>query len=228
MQADATPISFRSISGDSTMAKHINPIWFGLAEIPSDPGFTKTVSHVNRTGNRYYLNVGTTKTGKPRYWFSTKTDGTLVESIPDGYEIYESPECQVFLRKTKPQLVRPEEVDIVRSGLARYAPDQNCIIDVRDEHIVVYHSQRLNLDPLLREFAFQFRALPVIHSRPDKVMRFTLEDRVKRGFRVQRWCYRGSVDDWIDLMMTGRQTDLSELVNKFCPHIGQESFFELI
>jgi hypothetical protein len=206
----------------------MNPIWPRLAAIPGEPAAANAVSHVNRAGVEYYLHVGNTKTGKPRYWFSTKTDGILAESIPDGYEIYENPESQVFLRKTKPQIVRPEEVEIVRSGLDRYAPDETCIIDVRDEHIIVYHAQQLNLGRELLGWAFASRAMPVIHSRPDKVMRFTLVDRVERTYRVQRWCFRGSVDDWIDLMMAHGQSDLSKLVKKFVPHIGKESFFELI
>jgi hypothetical protein len=28
------------------------------------------VTHVNRSGDTCYLHAGTTKTGKPRYWFS--------------------------------------------------------------------------------------------------------------------------------------------------------------
>ena len=28
------------------------------------------VTHVNRKQDTYYLHVGRTKTGKPRYWFS--------------------------------------------------------------------------------------------------------------------------------------------------------------
>ena len=88
------------------------------------------VTHVNRKRDTYYLHVGRTKTGKPRYWFSTKTDGDLVESMPEGYEIYENPDAQVFLRKTVPQLVTPAEVAVVEEGLKRYAPGQNCLVDV--------------------------------------------------------------------------------------------------
>ena len=33
------------------------------------------VTHVNRKRDTYYLHAGTTKTGKPRYWFSMKDDG---------------------------------------------------------------------------------------------------------------------------------------------------------
>ena len=61
-----------------------------------------------------------------------------------------------------------------------------------------------------------------------KVLRFTLADEQDRTFRVQRRCFLGSIDGWIDLWMSGREGKLPALVRKFCPHIGQESFFELM
>ena len=91
------------------------------------------VTHVNRYRDMYYLHVGRTKTGKPRYWFSTKADGDLVDAIPEGYEVYENPDARVYLRKKPPQIVTPEEVAVVKHGLERYAAGQKCIVDVRKE-----------------------------------------------------------------------------------------------
>jgi hypothetical protein len=53
-------------------------------------------------------------------------------------------------------------------------------------------------------------------------------DEKDRTFRAQRWCFRGSIDDWIDLWQSGASGKLAALVKKFCPHIGQESFYELM
>ena len=89
------------------------------------------MTHVNRKRETYYLHAGTTKTGKPRYWFAKSAEGDLAQSIPEGYEVYESPEGQVLLRKIVPQLVLPAEVAVVEVGLKRYAPGQNCIVDVQ-------------------------------------------------------------------------------------------------
>ena len=52
------------------------------------------VQYTNRITKTYYLREGKTKTGKPRYFFSTQQDGKgeAVEHIPKGYEIYEHPE----------------------------------------------------------------------------------------------------------------------------------------
>jgi hypothetical protein len=184
------------------------------------------VTHVNRKRDTYFLHVGTTKAGKPKYWFSKGTEGELVETIPEGYEVYENPDAQVFLRKIVPQLVTSAEVAIIKEGLERYAPGQNCVVDVHKEHIVVYHAERLKLD--FEGFRFGLRELPVYHGNYMKVMRFTLVDEKARSFRVQRWCFKGSIDDWIDLWASGGKGKLPDLVKKFCPHIGQESFFELM
>ena len=105
-------------------------------------------------------------------------EGDLVESIPEGYEIYENPDAQVFLRKIVPQLVTPAEVAVVEEGLKRYAPGQNCLVDVQGEQIVVYHAERVSLD--LEGFGFGLTELPTFNRRYMKVMRFTLVDEKDR------------------------------------------------
>jgi hypothetical protein len=184
------------------------------------------LTHVNRRRDTYYLHAGKTKTGKARYWFTKSADGDLVESIPDGYEVYENPDAQVFLRKIVRQLVPPAEVAVVADGLKRYAPGQNCILDLQGKHIVIYHAESVNLK--IEGFRFGSLELPTIYQRYMKFMRFTLLDQKDRTFGVQRWCFRGSIDGWIDLWASGRAGTLSDLVKTFCPHIGQESFFELM
>ena len=104
------------------------------------------VTHVNRKRDTYYLHSGTTKKGKHRYWFAKSTEGDLVESIPEGYEIYENPDAQVFLRKTVPQLLTPAEVAVVEEGLKRFARGQNCLVDVQADQVVVHHAEQVALD----------------------------------------------------------------------------------
>ena len=162
------------------------------------------VTHVNRKRDTYYLHFGKTKTGKPKYWFAKSTQGDLVDAIPQGYEVYENPDAQVFLRKELPRLIADEEIAIVSEGLRKNARDRRCIADVRERHIVVYYSERGDL--------YQ------------KVLRFTLIDEDRRSFAAERWCFLGSIDDWIPLSDSG---DLSKLVRRYGPHIGKESFYEL-
>jgi len=55
-----------------------------------------TVKYVNYKGDTYYLYEKRNAAGKSKYYFSKSTDGNLVESIPENYEIYENPNGQVF------------------------------------------------------------------------------------------------------------------------------------
>ena len=60
------------------------------------------------------------------------------------------------------------------------------------------------------------------------MLQFTLDDEKDRTFRVQRWCFRGSIDSWIDLRMSGGLGKLPVLVQTFCPRPGRDSFYDLM
>lgn len=97
-----------------------------------------TVRHTNRKGKTHYLHQDTTKTGKPKYFFALREEGNLVESIPSGYEIYEIPKGQVFLRKIRPQVITDEEVATVEAGMRNYCRLERFIIDVKKNAIIIY------------------------------------------------------------------------------------------
>lgn len=95
------------------------------------------VEYVNSQGQKYYVHQGTTKTGKPKYFFSMKGEGALVKIIPDGYEIYENPNAQVFLQKIQPKFITDEEVAIVEKGMKELTELQYYRVDVRKDTIYV-------------------------------------------------------------------------------------------
>jgi hypothetical protein len=200
-------------------------------KISNDAGdIVMAIEYVNRKGKTYYLHEGTTKTGKPKYFFSMKSDGNLVDTMPEGYEIYENPNAQVFLRKIRQRIVTPAEVDIVQTGVKRYAQTEHCIVDVKGKDIVVYLCDQ-NIDALMAITAMvpdkdttQLQETVLQSTTYSPMMQFGLIDKRTREFSVARWCFRGSVDDWIELD-SGR--DLKALVKKYAPHLGQESFYEL-
>ena len=186
----------------------------------------------------YYLQAGKTRTGKPRYWFGRKLTGERVQSVPAGYEIYEQPETgQVSLRKPKPTEISELERDIVADGLRRDAGLEHFIVDVQDNSLVVYlpgMSERA-ADRLLNVLAGPFSAMsPRVQeckaqlmktSDYTKMMRFLLVNAEERVFAVQRWCFRGSVDDWI---WVGGPARLDALVREYGRHLGKESFYEMM
>lgn len=61
------------------------------------------------------------------------------------------------------------------------------------------------------------------HYQP--VLRFILVDAERRLFAPERFCFRGSVDDWISI---GRAESMEELALKYLKHFGRESMDELI
>lgn len=189
-----------------------------------------TIEHVNRRGDRYYLHEGKTKKGNAKYFFSQKREGTLAESIPAGYEIYENPNSQVFLRKIPPKVITDEEVATVEQGVRELAELTSFIIDVKGEDIVVHlpDQSAAALAEIFTSFGLpaggvRLRELErFVNYAP--MMRFTLADTRARRFTVARWCFRGSIDGWFPLRGYG---GLQGLVEKYCPHLGQESFYEL-
>ena len=48
------------------------------------------VTHVNRKRHTYFLHEGKTKAGKPKYFFSRDSEGDVLDTIPDGYEVGKS------------------------------------------------------------------------------------------------------------------------------------------
>jgi hypothetical protein len=55
------------------------------------------------------------------------------------------------------------------------------------------------------------------------MLQFVLDDEKCRTFTAQRYCFRGAIDDWIDI----GYGPLTTLVKQYVPPLGQESYFEL-
>jgi hypothetical protein len=188
------------------------------------------ITHTNAKGKTYYLHQGTTKTGKLKYHFSLQSEGTLAESIPAGFEIYENPNAQVFLRRIPPKIITDEERQVVEDGMRTYASVQDYKIDVRGNAIAIHtpHQESETFREMFTGFRpdldqTQIAALvaQAVHYMP--MMQFLLEDAQRRTFTAQRYCFIGSIDDWIDI----GHGFLTTLVKRYVKHLGQESYFEL-
>ncbi len=191
------------------------------------------ITHVNAKGKTYYLHQGTTKTGKPKYHFSPKSEGNLVEVIPEGFEIYEHPNAQVFLRQIQPKIITDAERQVVENSMQKYAGVSHYKIDVKGNAILIYSSAQniAALSAIFQDFPMSMSEKSEmmegfsqsLHYTP--VMKFELIDENKRLFATQRYCYRGSIDDWIYIGTSG---ELKMLVRRYVKHIDKESFFELV
>ncbi len=198
-----------------------------------------TMDYTNRKGDVYILQAGKTKTGKPRYWCGQKLTGKPLDAIPAGYEIREDPgNAIVTLRKVRPTGISPLEINILSDGIRQHAGLERFIVDVDGDSLVVYLPDRGQnvADELHEMFGGRLWAMSprmqetrdwmMRHSNYTKMMRFSLVDTGKRTFVVQRWCFRGSIDDWIQLL--GCRGRLPDLVRKCVPHLGKDSFYDLM
>ena len=193
--------------------------------------------HRNRRGDVYLLQARQSRTGKRRYYFGRKLTGEPVEEVPAGYEVFESPERgQVYLRKERRTSIAPIEREIVAEGISSLSNVNHFIVDVEEDCLVVYLPTRSVNEvndmvrflagpdalqvPRFREARDQF----VRESEHEKMMRFQLLDSEQRLFHIERWCFRNSLDGWMHL---AGPAPLSDLVERYVEHLGEESFYEL-
>lgn len=190
------------------------------------------VTYTNARGQPYFLHQGRTKTGKPTYYFSLKREGPLVDSIPDGFEIYENPNTQVFLRRIPPKLITDEEQQIVMDGMRRNASVESYRIDVKGKAIIIYIADQ-DSDAFDRIFQYfpsspeeKARMMTVLRQQMhySPMMQFILSDEERRLFWPQRYCFRGSIDDWISI---GVPDTLTNVLKTYVKHLGKASYFEL-
>ena len=197
-----------------------------------------SVTYTNRKNQTYTLCEGVTKTGKPRYFFSREAKGKLLDKIPDGYEVTESVNGIVSLSKVRPKLLREDEIESVKQALARHPNGKRYRLDVKAKEIIIYEPFGPDLDEVAGAFAKQFgfpmatnrglnsrlEEISNIHTQYTPVMKFILEDKEKREFLVQRMCYLGSIDDWIEI---DYGHPIEKLARKLIPALGTDAFYEL-
>ena len=192
-----------------------------------------SITYTNRKGVTYHLCQGVTKTGKPRYYFARQPKGEPVPEIPQGWRISESVNGVVSLVKDRPSQILPEELAAVEAALERHPKTRNYRTVVKRDRIEVYERVGPDADDLV---AVLSKALDVpnladrLHDWQDQrarfapVLRFILADAAQRTFGVQRMCYRGSFEGWIDV---GESGPVDQLARRLIPTLGTERFFEL-
>jgi hypothetical protein len=192
------------------------------------------ITYTNRKGFTYFLNKGKTKTGKPRYYFAKEQKVEPVDEIPQGYEIEESVNAVVSLVKVRPQLILPEESAKVEAALKRHPKAQNYRIAIKHDQIMIYEGIGGGMDSLqiilgqaglkINEVEDQLQEELDRYTQFTPVMRFILDDQKTREYRVERWRYSGSVDDWIYAGHSGR---IDRMAKKLIPKLGTDEFYEL-
>ena len=186
------------------------------------------VQYTNRKRMTYYLHEDNTKTGERRYYFSESEDN-IVDTLPEGYEIYEHPYSQVFLRQIRPQIITENERAVVNKHVKVLTPSRRYIVDIWGKDITVFESHE-DIDALKEVFRKEtpegFSLAEAINFtvsfRP--VLRFTLENMENRTFIAKRFCLPGAVDEW--RRITGPDS-LENLASEYVEYLGTESFYAL-
>lgn len=184
------------------------------------------VQYTNRKDKEYYLHQGVTRTGKPKYYFSPKREGKLATSIPAGFEVYENPNGQVFLRKVHPKIVEEDEVAALEKEFKKSSRYKYCLVDVKENAIIVYMPNQnvellsgiMNLTPG-REIETENYLKRTLSYSPG--CRFLLLDREQRIFVAEKYCYGKSTEYWRQI---GQPGSLRDLVRQAIKHL-EEVFF---
>jgi len=188
------------------------------------------VMYTNRKGKTYFLCKGTTKMGKHRYYFAGEQKGEPVEEIPEGYKISESVNGNVSLAKDRPSLIRTQDVTAVEAEIKRHPKKRRYQVSSKHDRIDVYEMVGPDAESLAEIFGDFFpvsRSIEQVqtflesHSQYRVEMRFILADQENHTFRAQRWCYFGSVDDWIDI----DYGSIDHLAKELIPLLGTDELF---
>lgn len=192
------------------------------------------VTYTNWRGVTYHLCRGVTKTGKPRYYFAREPKGEPMEEIPEGWKISESINGIVSLVKDRPAQIRLEEVEAVEAAVQRHPKSHNYRVSVKHNRIEVYERVGLGTDEFVAElrevgllvpgWADRLREMLEHRAQFTPVLRFILADAERRTFRTERWCYLGSIDDWIDV---GPMGPVHLLARQWIPKLGTDALFEV-
>jgi len=205
-------------------------------------------SYTNRYGRTYYVHLIAESGGQPLHVMRTCAAGAAAE-LPDGLEVRENVNGQVSVRRRRQRRFKPLEERLLHAALKRFRPFAYRL-DIDGKAATVYASaedRKCFLQSLDAEFAEGFaealtRALAERYSaevvamfrarrqeqnarRPRyyPLLRFILVDPRARHFAVERVCFSGEAS-WIRLEVLS----LLPAVTKYLPHLGRDSFFDLM
>lgn len=208
----------------------------------------KPFSYTNKRGQTYYLHQVGSEQDSPRYVMRLRREGAH-NTLPEGLEVRENVHGRVVVRRQRARQFTVLEEQLLHSALERYRPFAYGL-DIDDKAATVYASaedRKCFLESLDAEFANGFaealsRALARRYSselialfrarRQEKdakrpkyypLLRFVIVDKRVRKVAVERVCFSGEAS-WIRL----EAMPLAAALTKYLPHLGRDSFFDLV
>lgn len=208
----------------------------------------KPVQYTNRNGDTFYLHAVRLKGGRTRYVMRKRVAGALA-AMPEGYEVREGIHGHVSVRRRRPRPIADAEEQLVRNVLRQLRP-AGYEVDFEGRAATVYASAldrksfagsidadfaegfaevltralaRKYPPELVAMFRARHRQETARRPRLYPLLRFVLADRDRRLFGVERVCFTGD-RAWVRLEVL----PLSAALMKYLPHLGRDSFFDLI
>jgi len=208
----------------------------------------RSFSYTNAYGDTYYLHILRRGKGHTACVMRKQASGA-VAVLPEGYEVRENVQGQVSVRRKQERGFTEAEEQLLSCQLKRLRPFAYRL-DVTGPAATIYASaldRKCFADSLDAEFANGFadaltktlagRYSPDLVAlfrarRKDKnakrprfypLLRLVLADEERRRFAVERVCFTGD-SGWMRLEVMA----LSSAMLKYLPHLGKDSFFDLI
>jgi hypothetical protein len=126
-------------------------------------------------------------------------------------------------------------VAAIEAAVQQHPKARQYRVAVKHDQIEIYEQVGPDYNALVSELhlpglsrpglAEELRALEERHAHYTPVLRFTLLDPKQRLFSVERMCYLGSIDGWLELH--GHTGPVAKLASVLIPTLGTEQLFEL-
>lgn len=192
------------------------------------------LTYTNRRREAYYFRAVETAKGGTRYYIVKSPEyPDLIDELPVGFEIHEQPyEGRVVLRKKVPVLISWQEKELVECAVLELSDLKDIIITAEKDTITVWHSQFNYIDGQdenlsAEEAEKEWGERLYMWKKYDDNFRFVLVDPQKRTFQAERRTYLSLMSDDYAPLKNGCGT-LDELIERFCPHMGRDSYFETL
>ena len=179
----------------------------------------------NQLNQPYYVKAKETKTGKMTYFLTKKLDDACLDKLPVEYEVFEKYDSRMmFIRKSKPTLFSKEDLKVIEKELKKNKAIGDFKLDCYDNEIKIYvaeDDESSELSAFMRLMGGRIMNFKNYHER----MKIKIESaHDNKSYQFMRFCYRGSIDDWITI---GEGKNLHKLAQKILIHLGEDSYYEL-
>lgn len=178
----------------------------------------------NQKGTTYYLKVGTTKTGKPRYYASSNKDkGANASAMPEGFGFRENVNGQVSVGKIQPCYIEPAELELIQTQIGQL--ECGCRAEVKGNMIVLHTAEKNQFASLRsRLSAKELEQMKAEYATYQPMLRFVLADKDARLFETERMYFSGRAD-W---MWIAPPQPLKTIAEKYIPLLDdEEALFEV-